>query len=231
MFEHHYSYNDVETLKFTSTQKKFIVATFMSMSHPLAAFWDARYQQVDFVYGTAPNRFLAEQLAGMKPGKILFPLEGEGRNAVYAASLGWEVDCFDFSQSARDKALSLAASRQLTINYQLAEPEQFNWPNQHYDCIGLFYAHLPEKERQFLHKTVMKSLEIGGILLLEAFDLMQLGRPSGGPQDAGYLFSSEILEKDFAPLRNRRIERSIRTLDEGTGHQGEAVVLRMAGMR
>jgi hypothetical protein len=230
MFEHHYSYNDVGTLKFT-TSKKNLVATFISMTHPQAAFWDARYQQEDFVYGTAPNRFLAEQLAGMKPGKILFPLEGEGRNAVYAASLGWEVDCFDFSQHARNKALSLAASRQLTINYQLAEPEQFNWPNQHYDCIGLFYAHLPEKERQYLHKTVMKSLEIGGILLLEAFDLTQLGRTSGGPKDAGLLYSTEILEKDFAQLRNRRIERLALSLDEGPGHQGEAVVLRMAGMR
>ena len=51
--------------------------------------WDDRYSSPEFIYGTHPNAFLAEQLASLGPGKALFVSEGEGRNAVHAAQLGW----------------------------------------------------------------------------------------------------------------------------------------------
>jgi hypothetical protein len=47
-------------------------------------------------------------LKNMPAGRILFPAEDEGRNAVYAASLGWEVHAFDISERAKDKAEKLA---------------------------------------------------------------------------------------------------------------------------
>tara|TARA_R100001377_G_C3182541_1_gene107226 strand:+ start:629 stop:811 length:183 start_codon:yes stop_codon:yes gene_type:complete len=42
-------------------------------------------------YGTEPNDFFKQQIDKLKPGKILIPEEGEGRNAVYAASQGWKL--------------------------------------------------------------------------------------------------------------------------------------------
>ena len=71
--------------------------------------WDKRYNSPEYVYGKEPNEFFAAELKKLKPGLILLPAEGEGRNAVFAAEQGWKVHAFDSSQVAEDKALSLAA--------------------------------------------------------------------------------------------------------------------------
>ena len=71
-------------------------------------FWNSRYSKQEFAYGTQPNAFLKEQLEKIKSGTALFLGEGEGRNAVYAAKLSWQVDAVDFSSSAKIKALKLA---------------------------------------------------------------------------------------------------------------------------
>ncbi|MFN3445417.1 MAG: SAM-dependent methyltransferase, partial [Bacteroidia bacterium] len=63
----------------------------------MKAFWDERYTNNEMVYGYKPNRFLEDQLEELPLGKILLPAEGEGRNAIFAAKLGWQVHAFDFS--------------------------------------------------------------------------------------------------------------------------------------
>lgn len=202
----------------------------MAISYP-NEFWNHRYAGPDYVYGEAPNAFFEAQIAALKPGKLLLPFEGEGRNAVYAAKLGWQVSCFDFSAMGRAKAEKLAEKQKVNIDYQVCDFRDFKWPDQHYDVIGLFYAHLPEKERIELHSRILPALEIGGILLLEAFDKKQLGLSSGGPQTLEMLFDEALLTADFKALRNRVIEQQNIYLNEGPGHTGEAEILRMAGMR
>ena len=73
-----------------------------------ADFWNERYAQKEFVYGTQPNTFFKEQLDKLDTGNILLPAEGEGRNAVFAASQGWDVLAFDISESGKKKAIQLA---------------------------------------------------------------------------------------------------------------------------
>ena len=85
-----------------------------------AEFWDERYRSEQYVYGETPNKYLAGKLAGLKPGKILFPADGEGRNGVYAATLGWEVFAFDQSAEGKRKAEQLAAKKGVHINYAVA---------------------------------------------------------------------------------------------------------------
>ena len=202
----------------------------MSIQFP-SDFWDQRYATETYVYGEAPNAFFKSQIDALKPGKMLLPFEGEGRNAVYAAKLGWQVDCFDFSSTGKSKAEKLAEKYEVKVNYQVCDFRDFNWPNQHYDLIGLFYAHLPETDRIQLHQHIIPSLDIGGLLLLEAFDKKQLGLPTGGPQNIDMLYSEAILHADFAALRNRVVQQARLVLDEGPGHVGEAEILRLAGMR
>jgi len=196
-----------------------------------STFWDQRYATETYVYGEAPNVFFKAQIDPLKPGKMLLPFEGEGRNAVYAAHLGWEVDCFDFSTSGKNKAEQLAEKYGVRINYTVCDFRDFDWPEQHYDLIGLFYAHLPEKNRLQLHQRIVPALEIGGVLLLEAFDSAQLGRSSGGPQNLEMLYNDALLHADFDALRNRVVEKIRLDLNEGLGHAGEAEIVRLAGMR
>ncbi len=194
-------------------------------------FWDQRYATGTYVYSESPNVFLKAQTERLKPGKMLLPFEGEGRNAVYAATLGWEVTCFDFSTSGKYKADQLVQKHGVTINYLDCDFRDFSWPDQHYDLVGLFYAHLPENNRKELHSRILPKLDIGGLLLLEAFDKKQLGLASGGPQTTDMLYDIDILQTDFKHLRNRVIEQLRIKLDEGPGHQVEAEILRLAAMR
>ncbi len=73
--------------------------------------WDDRYRSDDYVYGTGPNDFLAEAVAGLPPGDVLCLADGEGRNSVHLAELGHEVTAVDISEIGLQKAESLASSR------------------------------------------------------------------------------------------------------------------------
>jgi len=47
------------------------------------SFWDERYAEPDYAYGTEPNDFVREHAARIPPGSVLCLAEGEGRNAVF----------------------------------------------------------------------------------------------------------------------------------------------------
>ncbi|MCI3276673.1 class I SAM-dependent methyltransferase [Streptomyces cylindrosporus] len=77
-----------------------------------AATWDERYRGSELVWKAEPNRFVAEDLAGLKAsGRAVDLAAGEGRNSVWLAERGWEVDAVDFSAVALEKAERLAADR------------------------------------------------------------------------------------------------------------------------
>ena len=78
--------------------------------------WNDRYSNEEFAYGENPNNYLKEQLEKLPAGNILFPAEGEGRNAVFAAKLGWAVSAFDISDKGKKKALQLAAKNNVNID-------------------------------------------------------------------------------------------------------------------
>ena len=84
-------------------------------------FWNERYQENEHVYGEAPNAFFKSFIDPLQPGTLLLPAEGEGRNAIYAASRGWVVEAFDYSEVAREKALKRAASKGVSIRYDLQD--------------------------------------------------------------------------------------------------------------
>ena len=73
-------------------------------------FWNARYATEDYIFGTAPNVFLASQIALIHPGmQALAVADGEGRNGVWLARQGFKVQAFDVADVAVAKARRLAA--------------------------------------------------------------------------------------------------------------------------
>lgn len=82
-------------------------------------FWNKRYETNDTVYGIEPNEYFKSFIDSHKPGSILLPAEGEGRNAIYAAKRGWKVDAFDFSAVAQQKALLRAKQEKVHIELRL----------------------------------------------------------------------------------------------------------------
>ncbi|MCS6985645.1 MAG: methyltransferase domain-containing protein [Leptospiraceae bacterium] len=187
-----------------------------------ALFWNKRYDTEEYIYGEKPNAYFAEKLPLLKPGKILLPAEGEGRNAVYAASLGWEVFAFDQSQVAQRKAWLLAQKNQVKIRYEIAFLEEMPYSGERFEAIGLFFVHLPPLLRKRFHQKLEHFLQSNGYLILEAFGKRQLQYSSGGPREISYLFSPEELIEDFSYLEILELRDEIRLLDEGSAHQGEA---------
>ncbi|HEY6906309.1 MAG TPA: class I SAM-dependent methyltransferase, partial [Ignavibacteriaceae bacterium] len=146
-------------------------------------FWDNRYSSEEYIYGTAPNEYFKSEINKLSPGRLLTLAEGEGRNGVYAASLGWEVDAVDFSSVAREKALKLASEKKLKINYTVSDLSEFYPPLNTYDVVSIIFMHLNPDLAVTVHKRAIGALKQGGKIIMEVYDKEQLGKKSGGPQD------------------------------------------------
>lgn len=194
-------------------------------------FWNLRYSSAQYAYGELPNEFLAAQLPLLKAGRILFPCEGEGRNAVFAASLGWQVEAFDGSEEGKRKALALASSKNVSIQYVIADANYVVFEQNSFDVIALVYVHFPPSLRKEFHKKCVQWLKPGGKIILEAFEPAQLGNTSGGPKEIDLLYTKEALEADFEGCLLEYLEYETVQLNEGVFHEGTAKVVRMIGKR
>lgn len=193
-------------------------------------FWDERYAENETVYGLEPNRFFKAFIDTHKPGTLLLPAEGEGRNAIYAAMKGWQVDAFDFSPVAREKALKRAKEMGVSINYYTHRAEDFR-AGKLYDAVALIYVHLPETVRKGFHQEVYRSLQSGGYMVMEAFAKEQIHNTSGGPKDPALLYDAPTICTDFQFLHMLSCGQKTIQLAEGSFHQGKADVLQMIGQK
>lgn len=196
-----------------------------------AEFWNDRYSEDGFAYGKTPNAFFKEQIDKLPAGKILFPCEGEGRNAAYAASLGWDVDAFDLSEVGKQKAIDLATSFNAKINYNICDVANANFEDNSFDAVVLIYSHLPESLRITLHGNIKNWLKPGGMLILEAYNPLQLNNTSGGPKEVSMLYSIESLISDFHGMHFEILEEKQIELNEGKYHVGIADVVRFIGRK
>ena len=193
-------------------------------------FWNERFSYETYAYGVSPNDFLRKEAEKLKLGQVLLPAEGEGRNAVYLASRGWNVRAFDISEEGRTKAKKLASKHGVKVNYKLMSYLDVKYENN-FDLVVCIFNHvLPEHRKEVFGKYI-KSLKPGGRIILEGFHKTQLGMSSGGPKREDMLFSEEMIRGDFAGIKIERLNILSRELDEGEFHQGKANVLQMTGVK
>ncbi len=193
--------------------------------------WNERYSENEYVYGEEPNLFFAEQLNKLKPGKIILPCEGEGRNAVHAASQGWTVNAFDSSEAGKIKALQLADKKGVHIIYDVDDAVTISYPESVVDTIALIYAHFPPPIRKQIHQKAIKWLKPGGKIIIEAFNPDQLQNNSGGPKELPMLYTEGIIKGDFKGLKTELIQTLPVILKEGKYHEGKAGIIRFVGIK
>jgi SAM-dependent methyltransferase len=198
--------------------------------------WNDRYSNEEFAYGTAPNNYLKEQIEKLNPGTILFPAEGEGRNAVFAAKLGWKAVAFDISEEGKNKAIKLAEINNVVIDYQVGELEALNYQPEQFDAIALIYAHFPAEIKSAIHKTLETYLRKNGVIIFEAFskkhlEYLALNDKVGGPKDIESLFSIEEIKADFPNYEIIELEEKEIELNEGLFHNGKGAVIRFVGRK
>ncbi len=194
--------------------------------------WNDRYNTNDYYFGTSPNEFFRTFIDSQPAGKILLPGAGEGRNAVYAAEAGWEVDAFDFSAPAREKALRLAKEKGVEINYSLQKAATLDCKKDYYDVIAVLFLHLPPAERTEFHHKIVQCLKVrGGNLYLLAFsEEQQMPNRQGEMENTGFYSKKELL-KDFHGLQIDLLQEEEIDLQEGRGHQGKVRVLKLTAVR
>jgi len=173
--------------------------------------WNERYAGDEYFYGTEPNSFLAEN-AKLLTGPVLSLCEGEGRNAVFLASLGLDVLGVDSSNVGLAKAQKLAAVRGVKIRTEVADLANYELPANSFGSVISIFAHLPGALRRQLYPAVERSLRPGGILLLEAYTPAQLPKSTGGPKDPDLLMSAAGLRREFPQLEvvlARELDRNV----------------------
>ncbi|HSI78003.1 MAG TPA: class I SAM-dependent methyltransferase [Lunatimonas sp.] len=206
------------------------------MTDKTVDMWNARYSEQTYAYGKEPNLFFKEQLAKLPVGRLLMGAEGEGRNAVYAATQGWTVSAFDISEAGKAKALELANEKDVVIDYRVGNLPDLRFGEEQFDVLGLIYAHFPPTVRSEYHKYLHTLLRPGGLVILEGFgknhlEYRKLNEKVGGPADLETLFSPEEVHADFKNYDVQVLEERVIELNEGRYHNGRGSVVRFVGAK
>ena len=198
-------------------------------------FWNDRYSMEEYVYGKEPNIFFQEQLEKIIVGKALFVAEGEGRNAVYAAQQGWDVYAFDISEQGREKALRLAAEKEVTINYTITSVLDIKYPSASFDLGVFVFTHFPESIREDAFEKIIETIKPSGYVIFECFSTEHLNynahNNSGGPREESMLYTESLVRELFKNFHTILMEKKIVQLKEGKFHDGEGSVVRYVGKR
>jgi SAM-dependent methyltransferase len=179
--------------------------------------WDERYATDELIWKAQPNQFLGDELDALAPGRALDLACGEGRNALWLASKGWNVTGVDFSSAGLSKARRLAADRGLEVSWIEADVIEWQPPSVWFDAVVVMYLHLPPPQRRQVLRQATQALAPGGVLLVVGHDISNLTDGVGGPQDPEVLFCPEEIARDLPGLQIERAERVKRTVVNETG--------------
>jgi SAM-dependent methyltransferase len=197
-----------------------------------SAFWNERYAAEELAYGEAPNEFLVE-VAGRLPrsGHAVDIGAGEGRNALFLASLGLDVLAVDQSEIGMQKPQRLAAERGLRLRTLAADLEGFAPEAGSLDVVSSIFVHLPPALRAAVYGRIGLWLRPGGVFVLEAYAPDQLARGTGGPKDPAMLASLDTIVGELTGMTIEHRAALVRVVNEGKFHSGEASVVQVVARK
>jgi len=195
--------------------------------------WDTRYSREDFLFGTEPNAFLAAQVHRLRTGgRALCVADGEGRNSVWLAGCGLEVDAFDISPVAVAKARALAAGRRVSVRHAVADVLELEWPEACYDVIAaIFIQFAAPDERTSLFEGFVRALRPGGVLMLQGYRPEQLAYRTGGPPCAENMYTEAMLRDAFSRLDIDHLHSHDDVVREGEGHNGMSALIDLVAVK
>jgi SAM-dependent methyltransferase len=188
--------------------------------------WDERYASSELIWTATPNRFLVAEVAGLAPGRALDFACGEGRNAVWLATQGWDVTGVDFSSGGLDKARQLAHERGVAVEWILADVTTYRPPSAVFDLVVVLYLQLAAEPLAMALDHAVSALAPGGTLVVVGHDVANLTDGSGGPQDPTVLYTPDQVVSSLDGLtidKAERVRRPVQT-DRGTIDAIDALV-------
>jgi 2-polyprenyl-3-methyl-5-hydroxy-6-metoxy-1,4-benzoquinol methylase len=199
-----------------------------------AGTWNQRFRADGYVFGTEPNRYL-EQRGELitRGGRVLCVADGEGRNGVWLARQGLQVDAFDIAEVGVAKARKLAEASGVTVNYAVADCDRLAWPASVYDgVVAIFVQFATPAMRTRLFANMVRCLRPGGVLILQGYTPRQLEYRTGGPPQIEHLYTAEMLREAFAAtLEILELREYEDELTEGSQHAGRSALVGMVGRK
>ncbi len=198
-----------------------------------AETWNRRYAGEEFLFGTQPNEWLREHIGALpEAGRILSVADGEGRNSVWLARQGFQVDAFDVAERAVQKARDFAQREGATVNFTVADCDGFAWPQATYDgVVAIFVQFADPHTRARLFANMVRSLKPGGVLVLQGYTPKQLEYRTGGPPILSHLYTREMLTAAFAALSIIELRDYEADVQEGAGHSGRSALIGLVARR
>ena len=182
--------------------------------------WDRRYADVENLWATKPNRFLVAEVAGLPVGRALDLACGEGQNAIWLASRGWEVTGVDFSEVAIRKARARAERDGVAVRFVCTDLVEYEPAQASYDLVLVMYLHIPSARRRAVHEKAGAAVAPGGTFLLVGHDLTNLTDGVGGPRDPDLLYTAEQITSELPGVE---IEKATTVLRDVDGEERDAI--------
>ncbi|HWA59763.1 MAG TPA: class I SAM-dependent methyltransferase [Caulobacteraceae bacterium] len=189
--------------------------------------WDERYAREDYLFGEAPNAFLARQAGRLQAGgRALAVADGEGRNGVWLAEQGLRVLSVDSSAVAQAKAARLAQARGVSLDLELADLSTWRFPEATFDVVAAIFIQFAGPDlRARLFEGMTRALRPGGLLLLEGYRPEQIAYGTGGPRTPENLYTEPMLREAFAGLEILELAAYDAAIGEGVGHSGMSALI------
>ncbi|MBI5186630.1 MAG: class I SAM-dependent methyltransferase [Nitrospinae bacterium] len=153
--------------------------------------WDKKFSVKDYIYGKEPTPFLKENVGLLKKGRALDVAAGEGRNSVFLAKEGFEVDALDISRAGLEKAMALARENGVAekVHSMQADLDSYKFPEGVYDTIIM--VNFTDRK---LDGKLARALKPGGTMLYAARTL-DFVRKQGNKFNTDYLWeTNEVLD-------------------------------------
>ena len=182
--------------------------------------WDKRYASVENLWAVKPNRFLVAEVAELEPGRALDLACGEGQNAIWLATLGWDVTGVDYSEVAIAKARARAERDGTRVDFVCADLLDYRPLAGAYDLVLLLYFHIPATDRRDVLARAAGALAPGGTCLVIGHDLTNLTHGVGGPSDPNLLSTPDELASELPGLE---IEKATTILRDVDGESRDAI--------
>ena len=197
-----------------------------------ATFWNDRYSEAEWAYGKEANDFLIQQITKIKETdedrissmKVLCIADGEGRNSIYLAKLGFIVAAMDMSEVGMQKLNDWASTEGVNIATTVSDLESYDFGSNQWDIIVSIFAHTPPTIRNRIHRCVFDSLKVGGLFIFEAYHPENIGKGTGGPQSDSLCVRKGDLETELFKMDIIQLYELSRRVDEGKYHTGMASV-------